>query len=150
MKGLDWIGGVLFTIGAVLVLVGMVYTSYLKSTDARVLATLCVGFAFIIAFGLWERLSGVKFPLCPNEIFTARKGREFTIPFCLTFIVVGFFYGTAVIYPTMLSKYDSLQYARRANCTPQMPSISTQPRRHRPNFCSRFRSILLYLLELYC
>ncbi|KAF2648443.1 MFS general substrate transporter [Lophiostoma macrostomum CBS 122681] len=103
--GLDWVGGVLFTIGAVLVLVGIVHTSYLSSTDPRVLATLCVGFAFIIAFGLWERFSNVRFPLCPKEIFAAHRGREFTIPFCLTFIVVGFFYGTAVIYPTMLNAF---------------------------------------------
>ena len=104
LRGLDWVGGILFTIGAVLVLVGMVYTSYLGSTDPRVLATLCVGFVFIIGFGLWERFSGVRFPLCPNDIFVSHRGREFNIPFCLTFIVVGFFYGMAVIYPTMLSR----------------------------------------------
>ena len=109
LKGLDWIGGVLFTIGAVMVLVGMVYTSYLPSTSPRVLVTLVVGFAFIVAFGCWERFSNVRFKLCPNDIFVAHKGREFTVPFCLTFMVVGYFYGAAVIYPTMLSKY-------RLNC----------------------------------
>jgi hypothetical protein len=77
-----------------MVLVGMVYTSYLSSTDVRVLVTLCVGFAFIVAFGLWERFSSVRFPLCPNDIFISHYGREFTIPFCLTFIVVGYFYGS--------------------------------------------------------
>ena len=109
LRGLDWVGGALFTIGAVLVLVGMVYTSYLSATSVRVLTTLCVGFAFIIAFGLWERFSGVRFPLCPNDIFVSHRGREFTIPFCLTFIVVGFFYGMAVIYPTMLSESVNLE-----------------------------------------
>lgn len=104
LRGLDWIGGVLFTIGAVLVLSGIVNTSYLKSTSPRVLVCLCVGFVVIIAFGAWEKFGRVKYKLCPPEIFTSHRGREFTVPFFLTFILVGFFYGTAVIYPTMLSK----------------------------------------------
>lgn len=78
LKGLDWIGGLLFTVGAILVLVGIVYTSYVPSTDARVLACLVVGFVVIIAFGFWERLSSVKYPLCPTDIFTSHNGREFT------------------------------------------------------------------------
>lgn len=104
LRGLDWIGGVLYTIGSVLVLVGIVYTTYLSGTDKRVLACLCVGFVVIIAFGLWENFSKVKFPLCPRDVFRSHNGREFTVPFCLAFIVVGSFYGSAVIYPTMLSK----------------------------------------------
>ncbi|CAM1506054.1 Fc.00g056950.m01.CDS01 [Cosmosporella sp. VM-42] len=103
LRGLDWIGSALFTIGSVLVLVGIVYTTYLSSTDTKVLTCLCVGFAFILAFGVWERLGNAKYPLCPPEIFTSHKGREFTVPFCLTFLVVGYFYGVAVIYPTMLN-----------------------------------------------
>ncbi|KAB5551064.1 fungal trichothecene efflux pump [Coniochaeta sp. 2T2.1] len=105
LKGLDWIGGVLFTIGAVLVLVGMVYTSYLPSTDTRVLVCLCVGLAVIVAFGLWEQFGNAKYPLCPTEIFESHKGREFAVPFCLTFVVVGYFYGVAVIYPTMMNAF---------------------------------------------
>jgi hypothetical protein len=104
LRGLDWMGGALFSVGCVLVLVGMVYTSYIPSTDPRVLVTLCLGFAFIIAFGLWERFSNVRFPLCPHSIFVSNYGREFTAPFCLTFILVGFFYGSAVVYPTTISE----------------------------------------------
>ncbi|TPX13597.1 uncharacterized protein E0L32_006068 [Thyridium curvatum] len=95
LRGLDWVGGLLFTPGAVMVL----------ASDARVIACLTVGFVLIVAFGLWERFSGVKYPLCPNEIFVSHWGREFTAPFCLSFIVVGFFYGLAVIYPTMLNDF---------------------------------------------
>ncbi|KAF2801809.1 MFS general substrate transporter [Mytilinidion resinicola] len=105
VRGLDWVGAILFTIGAILVLVGMVYTSYIPATDKRVIICLVVGFGLIIAFGLWERFSSVRFPLCPEEIFSSHKGREFAVPFCLTFIIVGFFYGTAVIYPTMLNAF---------------------------------------------
>jgi hypothetical protein len=90
--------------------VGIVYTTYLPSTSPRVLVCLVVGFVFVIAFGFWERLGNARFPLCPNDIFASHYGREFTAPFCLAFIVVGFFYGTAVIYPTMLSKASSNQH----------------------------------------
>ena len=103
LKGLDYVGAVLYTIGSVMVLVGIVYTTYRSSTDTRVLVCLCVGFLFVVAFGLWENFSKVKFPLCPPSIFRSHHGREFTVPFCLAFIVVGTFYGTSVIYPTLLS-----------------------------------------------
>ncbi|KAF7559284.1 hypothetical protein G7046_g4883 [Stylonectria norvegica] len=105
LRGLDWVGGFLFTVGAVLVLVGIVYTTYLPSTDTRVLVCLCVGFTVIIAFGAWEVFGNAKYPLCPREVFTSHRGREFTVPFCLTFLVVGYFYGVAVIYPTMLNAF---------------------------------------------
>ncbi len=82
----------------------VVYTTYLESNDKRVIITLTLGFIFIVAFGLWERFSNVKYPLCPAPVFSSHKGREFTAPFCLSFIVVGFFYGLSVIFPTLLSK----------------------------------------------
>lgn len=104
IKGLDWIGGFLFTAGSVPVLVGIVNTTYMNRSDSRVIAPLCAGFVCIILFGFWESLSKVKYPFCPPEIFASHKGREFTVPFCLTFIVVGFFYSASIIFPTLLSK----------------------------------------------
>jgi hypothetical protein len=139
----------LFTIGAVLVLVGMVYTSYLESTDTRVLVTLCVGFAFIIAFGCWERFSKVRFPLCPNEIFVSHHGREFTVPFCLTFIVVGFFYGMAIIYPTMLSK-SAYHIINKSDSDLQMPFTSMPRPLLQHSYYSRFPSTSPYPLDRYC
>ncbi|KAL1887133.1 hypothetical protein Sste5346_010422 [Sporothrix stenoceras] len=102
LRGLDWVGGFLFTAGSVPVLVGIVNTTYMSSTDARVLAPLLVGLAMIIAFGVWETFTTVPYPFCPRDIFASHKGREFSVPFCLTFIVVGFFYSCSIIYPTML------------------------------------------------
>lgn len=104
LKGLDWIGAILFTPGTVMVLVAITYTTYIPADDRRVIICFVLGFSLIIAFGCWEQFSGVKYPLCPTSIFQSHKGREFTAPFCLSFIVVGFFYGLAVIYPQMLSK----------------------------------------------
>lgn len=106
LKGLDWIGALLFTAGSVPVLVGIVNTTYMSSTDVRVLAPLCAGIACIIAFGVWETFGNIKYPLCPKDIFASHYGREFTVPFCLTFIVVGFFYSCSIIYPTMLSMFS--------------------------------------------
>ncbi|KAL2753529.1 hypothetical protein ACRALDRAFT_1058070 [Sodiomyces alcalophilus JCM 7366] len=105
VRGLDWIGGILFCIGAVLILVAIVYTTYLPATDVKVIVCFAVGFATIIAFGLWEHFGNVRFPLCPTDIFASNMGREFAVPFCLTFFVVGYFYGVAVIYPTMLNAF---------------------------------------------
>lgn len=38
-------------------------------------------------------------------VFASHKGREFTAPFYLSFIVVGFFYGLSVIFPTLLNDF---------------------------------------------
>ncbi|CAK7208050.1 hypothetical protein SEUCBS139899_010884 [Sporothrix eucalyptigena] len=105
LRGLDWVGAALFTPGCVMVLVGIVYTTYLDASDKRVIITLALGFSFIIAFGLWEHFSEVKYPLCPTPVFESHYGREFTAPFCLSFIVVGFFYGLSVIFPTLLNDF---------------------------------------------
>jgi hypothetical protein len=82
------------------------YTTYVPASDPRVIACFTVGFVLVVCFGLWEQFSGVKYPLCPTPVFKSHRGREFTAPFCLSFIVVGFFYGLAVIYPTMLSEFN--------------------------------------------
>ncbi|CAM1507724.1 Fc.00g045720.m01.CDS01 [Cosmosporella sp. VM-42] len=108
LRGLDWVGALLFTPGAVMVLdllVAITYTTYVSASDKRVIICFVLGFAFIIGFGLWEQFSGVKYPLCPTSVFQSHRGREFTAPFCLSFIVVGFFYGLAVIYPSMLNAF---------------------------------------------
>ena len=54
------LGGILFITGAFLVLVGIMYTSYIPSTDTRVLACICVVSVAVAAFGIWERFGPVK------------------------------------------------------------------------------------------
>ena len=54
IRKIDYVGCLLFTAAAVLVLVGVVFASYLKATDARVTGCLVVGFASLIGFACWE------------------------------------------------------------------------------------------------
>lgn len=148
LKGLDWIGGVLFTVGAVLVLVGIVYTSYLPASDPRVIASFTVGFVLMVVFALWERYSSVRYKLCPTEIFTSHNGREFAVPFCLTFTIVGFFYGTAVVYPAMLSEYlirDPVKVAR-SQVLLQTIFTLTKTRVSRLSCYFHYRQMSAYLL----
>ncbi len=95
-------------------LVGIVYTSYLPSKDPKVVACLVVGFATIVAFALWEQFACPRFPLCPRDIFASHHGREFAVPFVLSFIICSFFWSNSIIYPTMLSTS-----VPRALCCPE-------------------------------
>ena len=54
VREMDYLGMFLFTAGSVPVLIGIVYSATVKSTDARVVATLVVGFVFLAAFAVWE------------------------------------------------------------------------------------------------
>ncbi|KAF2815732.1 MFS general substrate transporter [Mytilinidion resinicola] len=103
LPGLDYVGAFLVVPGICLTLVGIINTTYKKSTDILVIAPMCVGFGVLVLFGLWETFSNVKYPLCPPRIFRSHNGREFTVPFIIAFIVTMFYYGINVIYPTMIN-----------------------------------------------
>ncbi|KAK6429261.1 hypothetical protein LTR95_014595, partial [Oleoguttula sp. CCFEE 5521] len=105
IRGLDYVGTVLVTPGVCLVLVGIISTTYMKSTSVRVLAPMCAGFGLLVLFGLWETFSKVKYPLCPPRIFRSHYGREFTVPFIIALIVTMFYYGINIIYPTMVNVF---------------------------------------------
>ncbi|KAH6672054.1 fungal trichothecene efflux pump [Halenospora varia] len=105
LAGLDYVGALLVTPGVVLTLVGIIFTTYKKSTDKLVIVPLVVGIACLVAFGLWETFSNTKYKLCPPHIFRSHKGREFTVPFILAFIVTMFYYGINIVYPTMINVF---------------------------------------------
>ncbi|OAA63518.1 Fungal trichothecene efflux pump [Niveomyces insectorum RCEF 264] len=105
VRGLDYVGALLVVPGVCLTLVGIINTQSKKSTDVLVLAPMCTGFGVLILFGIWETVSGVKYPLCPPHVFRYTKGREFTAPFILAFIVTMFYYSINVIYPTMQAAF---------------------------------------------
>lgn len=81
---------VLFIIGGTLTLTGIVLTTYIKSSDVRVVATLSVGLAFIAIFGIWETLCEktfkVEYALCPRRVFVRNKGRDMTAPWIVMFV----------------------------------------------------------------
>jgi hypothetical protein len=105
VRGADWVGAILSALGLVLTLMGIIYTTYKKSSDAYVVAPMATGFALLAAFGCWEQFSKTKYKLCPPEIFTRHNGREFTVPFIVAFIVTMFYYGINIIYPTMINVF---------------------------------------------
>lgn len=105
MRELDYVGAVLFILAATLILTGIVYTTTLSSSDARVIGTLCSGFAMLVAFALWETFAPLKQPLTPTRIFTRDHGRELTAPFVAGFVVTMFYYCLNVVYPTMIAVF---------------------------------------------
>jgi hypothetical protein len=105
LRGADWVGALLSASGLILTLVGIVYTTYIPAKDVRVLAPLCTGIGILVLFGLWEHFSNTRFKLCPPEIFTRQRGREFTAPFLVAFIITMFYYGANIIYPTMINVF---------------------------------------------
>ncbi|KAK4497186.1 hypothetical protein PRZ48_011636 [Zasmidium cellare] len=99
LKELDYAGAILFTVSATLVLVGIVYTTALPSSNPKVIGTLAAGFALLLIFAIYEHFAPLKQPLTPTHVFLRGKGREFTAPF-----VVGFFYyGLNLIYTNQIS-----------------------------------------------
>ena len=105
IHGLDYVGSFLVIPGVCLVLVGIINTTYMASSNKMVLAPLIVGFILLVACGVWETIGNAKYPLCPPRIFRSHNGREFTVPFILAFIVTMFYYGINIIYPTMVNVF---------------------------------------------
>lgn len=105
VKGLDYIGTALVVPGIVLALVGIIQTTYKSSTDPTVIAPMVVGLVLVACFGVWETVSSTRFKLCPPHLFRADKGREFTAPFIVAFIVTMFYYSVNIIWPTMVNVF---------------------------------------------
>ncbi|KAH6882515.1 fungal trichothecene efflux pump [Alternaria rosae] len=105
VRGLDYVGTALIVPGICLALVGIINTTYKSSSDVTVIAPMVVGFVLIAAFGVWETLSNTRFKLCPPHLFRSHKGREFTAPFIVAFIVTMFYYSVNIIWPTMVNVF---------------------------------------------
>lgn len=106
LRDLDYVGALLFTVGAVLVFTGVIYTTIVPSSDPRVLAMLVAGFGVIVIFALWETFMPLKQPMTPPKIFAKDFGREFTFPFIAGTIVNMFFYSVNIAYPTAVRIQD--------------------------------------------
>ncbi|KIW13895.1 hypothetical protein PV08_06676 [Exophiala spinifera] len=100
---MDWIGSFLVTAGLTLFLTGLSLGGGLYAwTNARVLSTLIIGGALLVAFGLFEWL-GTKTGIFTHELFTGPNGagRTAWISVLLIFIE-GFVAASFVIfYPVM-------------------------------------------------
>lgn len=100
-------GAVLFVVGAVLMLMGIVWTTQYSGADAHIVAPICVGFFILVLFALWETYGKTKHPLTPTAIFTSGKGRDFTAPVIVVFIVNMYFYSQNILWPTMIGAFWS-------------------------------------------
>ncbi|KAF9739444.1 hypothetical protein PMIN02_000178 [Paraphaeosphaeria minitans] len=105
LREIDYVGMFLFVAGAVPVLMGIVWTTVFPSDDAQVVAALIIGFAFIVAFVLWEIFSKTKHPLTPTYIFTSSWGRDFTAPAIALAVVNMFYYSSSIIWPTIVISF---------------------------------------------
>ena len=95
----------LFPLGVVPILMGIVWTNIYPSSDAHVVAPLVVGFFFLILFALWETYGKTEHPLTPTYMFTSSKGRDLTAP-CIALAVVNmFYYSSSILWPTMIAVF---------------------------------------------
>ena len=80
----------IFIIGGTFTLAGIVMTSYIKASDARVVAVLVIGLVFLAIFGVWETICektfNIRYALCPQRVFTRNKGRDMTAPWVVMFV----------------------------------------------------------------
>jgi len=105
VRELDYIGGVLFILAATLILIGIVYTEILPSSNPRVIGLLVSGFGCLLTFIGYEHFANPKQPLTPTHIFTKDYGREFTFPFIVGFVVTMFYYMVNIVYPTQIAVF---------------------------------------------
>ncbi|KAL4896041.1 MFS general substrate transporter [Aspergillus ambiguus] len=119
-RELDYVGCILFILATTLILVGIVYTTTMTSSNPRVIGTLCSGFGCLVLFALWETFAPLKQPLTPTRIFTRDNGRELTAPFIAGFVVTMFYFSLNIVYPTMINVFflkDPNDYHRAAILT---------------------------------
>ncbi|KAI9741405.1 MAG: peroxiredoxin prx5 [Cirrosporium novae-zelandiae] len=103
IREIDYLGAVLFMIGAVPALMGIVWAGVYSSSDAHVVAPLVIGFFFLICFALWETYGGAKHPLTPTYIFSSSWGRDFTAPAVALAVVNMFYYSSSILWPYMIT-----------------------------------------------
>jgi hypothetical protein len=96
---------ILFIAGAILTLMGIVYTNDKPSNDPHVVAPLVVGFFFLVMFALWETFGKTKHPLTPSYVFTSSYGRDLTAPCIVVAVVNMFYYSSSILWPTMIDDF---------------------------------------------
>lgn len=105
LRELDYIGMALFAAGATPFMMGIVWASVYPSDDPHVVAPLVVGLAIIAVFALWETYGNIKHPLTPTDMFVASWGRDFTAPCIVLSILNMSYYGSSIIWPTMIAEF---------------------------------------------
>jgi hypothetical protein len=102
-----YIGAILFIVGSILILMGVVWTTQYTGADVHIIAPICVGFLVLVSFGLWETYGNAKHPLTPPAIFKSGHGRDFTAPVIAVFITNMYFYSQNILWPSMIGAFWS-------------------------------------------
>ncbi|PKY02248.1 putative MFS drug efflux pump [Aspergillus campestris IBT 28561] len=98
IKRIDFIGGFLSIVGLILFMAGMQWGGYQYDwTSAHVLAPLILGFAFLVAFGVWE-VYGAKYPIFPSRL--KQEPRTLGLTLVITFISGANFFSVIMFWPT--------------------------------------------------
>ncbi|PLB38978.1 putative MFS drug efflux pump [Aspergillus candidus] len=98
IKRIDFIGGFLSIVGLILFMAGMQWGGYQYDwTSAHVLAPLILGFAFLVAFGLWE-VYGAQYPIFPGRL--KQEPRTLGLTLVITFISGANFFSVIMFWPT--------------------------------------------------
>ncbi|KAF5963036.1 major facilitator superfamily transporter [Fusarium coicis] len=108
LRGMDWVGIVLFIAGGTSTLVGCLLTTTTPASDVRVIAPLTTGLGVLVLFGIWENQAerfNVRYPLCPRHVFAKGKGRDMTAPFLVVFTETMFYYVINVVWPTQINVF---------------------------------------------
>ena len=102
LRELNYVDTILFIPSAILILIGIVYTTALLPSSPKVIGILVSGFCLVI-FALYETFTPLKQPLTPTHVFTRGGGRQLTASFIASFVVTMFYSAINVIYPTMIA-----------------------------------------------
>ncbi|KAF2844799.1 MFS general substrate transporter [Plenodomus tracheiphilus IPT5] len=98
LKELDYIGGILSTIGITLFMMGLQWgAAQYAWGSAHNLAPLLIGLAFIIAFFVWEVYA--PHPMVPRALFSKSK-KIMIVILLITFLSGGNFFALLLMWPT--------------------------------------------------
>jgi len=100
LKELDWVGGVLSTIGITLFMMGLQWgAAQYAWGSAHNLAPLLLGIVFIIAFFVWQVFA--PRPMVPRALFGKAK-RTMIVILLITFLSGGNFFVLLLMWPTQI------------------------------------------------
>ncbi|KAK1762784.1 trichothecene efflux pump [Phialemonium atrogriseum] len=99
---LDWVGFFLLLSGLVLFLLGISFGgNVFPWKSVKTLAPILVGFALLVALGLWEAYMDLEYPLFPRKVL--RNVRGVTMVAVGVFLLGMLYYSTSVLWPQQVT-----------------------------------------------
>lgn len=122
IKQTDVVGILLFCAGIVVFILGLSWggTKY-PWNSAAVIASIVLGFAALVAFGLWEAYASLKQPLIPMHLF---RDRDWVVGMLLLSFGASVYYAYAIVWPqAVIALYSTGQENMRGilSCAAGVP-----------------------------